>query len=676
MRGLVGGVVLLGLLVAQAANPTLTIDNNALILVSTTRVTRTVFDFTYQAQVTNTGITDMTGVVATLTSLSPTTVVIQGSLTFGDVPAGHTVTSTNTFTIRQDRTVPLRSQDLVWSITGTPTGPANHPPVANAGPAQTVFVGATVHLDGSKSSDVDGDPLTFLWALTAPPAGSLATLSDATAVQPAFAVDMPGTYTVQLIVYDGTSASAPALVQISTKNSPPVAKAGPDQTVAVGTLVHLDGSQSSDVDGDPLTFHWAITTAPSGSLATLSDPTAVQPTFVVDTPGTYTVQLLVNDGMVNSDPAIVVISTTNSRPVANTGPDQTVYVGTTVALDGRQSSDVDHDPLLYDWAITVRPAGSLATLSDPTISQPTVVVDRPGTYVVQLIVNDGTVDSLPATSTITAIADPQPPQLRLDPPEGAVRNTATLLLMMTYQDAESGVDLTSVQMSLDGVDVTTLLTVTATQATYQTTTLPDGLHILEARLRDRAGNATQGTAHFSIDTVPPAPIKPQALTSGPITNGQVTVSGTSGSVEPRALVKLTNTRTGQHVTVTATVVGSFTATLLAQSGDVVSITSTDAAGNISAPTQVTVGVPPDPATVAPPLDRSVATDLATASAFLYAGSTPIQTGVAPGTIAPRRVAVLRGRVYRPYWGTTSRGVHHGPRSPRIWADPEPCRWHV
>jgi len=47
---------------------------------------------------------------------------------------------------------------------------------------------------------------------------------------------------------------------------------------------------------------------------------------------------------------------------------------------------------------------------------------------------------------------------------------------------------------------------------------------------------------------------------------------------------------------------------------------------------------------APPLDRSVGTDLCTATQFLYTGTTAIQTGVAPGTIDCGRVAVLRGRV--------------------------------
>jgi hypothetical protein len=340
----------------------------------------------------------------------------------------------------------------------------------------------------------------------------------------------PGTLRLQVAATfragPGRIASGVTLVPIVT-NTPPVASAGPDQTVLVGATAHLDGSQSSDVDGDALHFQWTFTAVPAGSLAMLSDPLAVQPTFVVDTPGTYTVQLLVNDGTVNSNADTVVISTTNSRPVAKAGPDQTVYVGTTVSLDGSQSSDVDHDPLHYHWAITVLPAGSLATLSDPTASQTTVVVDRPGTYVVQLIVNDGTVDSLPATSTITAVADPQPPQLDLDPPDGAARNTATLLLTLTYQDTESGVDLTSVRMSLDGVDVTALLTVTATQATYQTT-LPDGLHLLEASLHNRAGNPTQGTAQFSIDMVPPTPINPAAVTVAPPATGKSRCRGRRG----------------------------------------------------------------------------------------------------------------------------------------------------
>jgi hypothetical protein len=58
----------------------------------------------------------------------------------------------------------------------------------------------------------------------------------------------------------------------------------------------------------------------------------------------------------------------------------------------------------------------------------------------------------------------------------------------------------------------------------------------------------------------------------------------------------------------------------------------------------TTPLPPDPATVASAQDLSVITSMADSTAFLYSGANPIQTGVAPGTIALERVAVLRGKV--------------------------------
>jgi hypothetical protein len=62
------------------------------------------------------------------------------------------------------------------------------------------------------------------------------------------------------------------------------------------------------------------------------------------------------------------------------------------------------------------------------------------------------------------------------------------------------------------------------------------------------------------------------------------------------------------------------------------------------PTEV---LPPDPSSVAPPLDQTLATDVFTSTQFLYTGPNPIQTGVAPGAIDPKRVAVLRGTVKTP-----------------------------
>jgi len=88
----------------------------------------------------------------------------------------------------------------------------------------------------------------------------------------------------------------------------PIANAGSDANVNESSVVQLDGSASSDADSDPLTYQWSIVTKPNGSSATLSDSTAVNPTFVADVTGIYTIQLVVNDGQDNSAPDTVEIT--------------------------------------------------------------------------------------------------------------------------------------------------------------------------------------------------------------------------------------------------------------------------------------------------------------------------------------------------------------------------------
>ncbi|MBN2034532.1 MAG: hypothetical protein JW836_14760 [Deltaproteobacteria bacterium] len=212
----------------------------------------------------------------------------------------------------------------------------NNAPVADAGPDQTAYIGETVTLDGSGSSDMDGNALTYSWSLTAPE-GSNASLSDATAVRPTFVMDVAGTYVAQLIVSDGYLSSDPYTIIINWENSRPVANAGPDQTAYIGQTVTLDGSRSSDVDGDRLTYSWMLIYVPEGSNAVLSVPTIMNPTFILDRRGTYVAELTVHDGFLRSEPDRVIINWENSRPVANAGPDQTRLVGETVTLDHRFS---------------------------------------------------------------------------------------------------------------------------------------------------------------------------------------------------------------------------------------------------------------------------------------------------------------------------------------------------
>jgi hypothetical protein len=136
--------------------------------------------------------------------------------------------------------------------------PANQAPTANAGGDQTVFPGSTVTLNGSASSDPDGDALTFAWTVRVQPPGGTAALNDATALMPQFVADAEGEYQIDLVVSDGRVSSAVDTVIVTTfpNNTPPIANAGSDRDAVIGDEVVLDGSLSSDVNGDALMFAW------------------------------------------------------------------------------------------------------------------------------------------------------------------------------------------------------------------------------------------------------------------------------------------------------------------------------------------------------------------------------------------------------------------------------------
>jgi RHS repeat-associated protein len=87
-----------------------------------------------------------------------------------------------------------------------------------------------------------------------------------------------------------------------------------------------------------------------------------------------------------------------------------------------------------------------------------------------------------------------------------------------------------------------------------------------------------------------------------------------------------------------------------EGGYVLRLTATDSTGLMASDDVVVtvnpdpVAPPPDPATVAPPINNTVVSTIGSATSFLYSAPNPIQTGVAPGTISMVRAAVLRGRV--------------------------------
>lgn len=120
-------------------------------------------------------------------------------------------------------------------------------------------------------------------------------------------MDKYGTYDVQLVVSDPWATSSPDIVTVSFGNLKPVANAGTSQSVLVGETVLLDGSGSSDPNGDGLTYSWTLGSFPTGSLSAIADPTASMTSFIPDMPGSYVAELIVSDGLLESDPSTVQI---------------------------------------------------------------------------------------------------------------------------------------------------------------------------------------------------------------------------------------------------------------------------------------------------------------------------------------------------------------------------------
>lgn len=279
----------------------------------------------------------------------------------------------------------------------------NVAPISNAGSDQSYTVGASVSLDGSKSSDTDGDTLSYQWHIVSAPAGSTAALQDADQIVSSLTPDVSGDYVVALIVNDGTVDSSASTVTLRDSGHRPIASAGLDQSVVLGQVVHLDGSLSSDLDGDSLTASWSMVSKPKNSAASLTDVHTMHPQFTPDADGDYVVALTVFDGSQTSAVDTVVLSTNNLAPVAHAGSSMSLSVGTVSHLNGSQSSDPEGQPLSYSWSILSAPAGSAATLSDASVVAPDFTADVAGTYQFQLIVNDGLLDSSPSTVLLTEV---------------------------------------------------------------------------------------------------------------------------------------------------------------------------------------------------------------------------------------------------------------------------------
>ncbi len=201
----------------------------------------------------------------------------------------------------------------VMDVTNT-----NNAPVAIAGPDIDADLAMEVILDGSQSFDPDdGDTITYAWTLTSKPSMSTAMLMDADTANARFTPDMGGRYVASLVVSDGQAMSGAdeIVIDVTAENAnPPEAIINAPLRAAVGQPVTLDGTSSTDPDGDPLTYRWLLMDKPMGSAALLQDALTATPTLTPDVEGDYTVELVVNDGSFDSSPVTETITAGTMGP--------------------------------------------------------------------------------------------------------------------------------------------------------------------------------------------------------------------------------------------------------------------------------------------------------------------------------------------------------------------------
>jgi subtilisin family serine protease len=286
-------------------------------------------------------------------------------------------------------------------------------PTADAGEDQVVEPGDTVTLDGEGSTHPDDEDLTHAWVQETGPTVALTGADTATPSFTAPDTTEPLTFRLVVTAPDGRTGSDTVVVDV---NQAPTADAGEDASTNPGTVTALDGTGSTDPDGDPLTHSWIQI---SGPAVTLTGADTATPSFTAPDSGAVSFRLTVSDGSRNATDTVTV--TVNGAPTAAAGPDRKVNPGTTATVDGSGSTDPDDDALSHAWTQTAGPA---VTLTGAGTATPSFTVPATGAVTLQLTVTDPL--GLADTDTVVVTANATPEAAAGDDQVVAPSSTVTL----------------------------------------------------------------------------------------------------------------------------------------------------------------------------------------------------------------------------------------------------------
>jgi hypothetical protein len=348
-----------------------------------------------------------------------------GTVTFSNASS---LNSTATFSVAGSYTLRLTASDgkattsddmtvvvsNAISTSNSTIKPANKAPVVNAGVDQSITLPASATLSGSATDDglPTGSTISLNWTKVSG-SGSVVFV-NVNSLNASAAMSVAGTYTLRLTASDGALSSSDDVVitvnPAPAVNQAPLVNAGPDQTITLPASATLSGSATDDglPTGSTLSKSWSTVSGPGSVI--FGNAASPNTTATFSTAGTYTLRLTANDSALSATDDVVItvnpIVPTNTKPVVNAGPDQTITLPATATLSGSATDDglPTGSTLTKSWS-TVSGPGSVI-FGNAASPSTTATFSTAGTYTLRLTANDS---ALSASDDVIITVNPALP---------------------------------------------------------------------------------------------------------------------------------------------------------------------------------------------------------------------------------------------------------------------------
>lgn len=491
------------------------------VLVSKNRVGGNLYDFVLKASITNTGPSAI-NVAAKATSGFAKVQILDGDLSFGVVASGQTVQSSDTFTVRSKKKFDKRlihskedeDEDdddyregpyavLAWSFTfDVDTTP---PAISGQTPKDVVLANVAPTVSAQyQDSGVGVDVSKVLLKLDNTNVSAQASIS-ATSVSYQASALTEGLHSISLSVADRFGNVATDNWSFTVDTLPPVISGETPKNLVVTSATPTLSAQYQDVVGIDLT---KVTLTLDGTNVTGN--ATVTPVGITNTPtvglaqGAHTVVLAVADkaGNITRSQWNFTVDTLPAV-ISGQSPGDGSYVQTATPTIAAQYQDAGGiNRARVNLTVDGTDVTANATVMDAGISYQPASPLAAGTHAVALSVVDQAGNSVQASWSFSV--DATPPTISAVTPKDTTVPTATPTISAQYQDAESGIDPVRTVLTLDGANVTANAVVAVTGITYVVATaLTGGLHNVALTVYDKAGNMTQASWSFSVDSSPP-----------------------------------------------------------------------------------------------------------------------------------------------------------------------------